>query len=97
MFAFGLNVKGQLGLNSYQKQNIPMKVSAPWSSVSYDLPSNLWNAAQRYENIYFKRQSSCLVNEIRPENVGKPFLFKIFSGGLQSFVSTFKSKVNFKI
>ncbi|XP_047145857.1 probable E3 ubiquitin-protein ligase HERC4 isoform X1 [Hydra vulgaris] len=86
LYSFGLNVKGQLGIGSYEKARIPMLTT--WSQDSFEHNIVQINKKENI-NCYFEEDFKEYVTDfqtyIKDLNKDGKLIKEIFSGGLQSF------------
>jgi len=89
LYAFGLGVKGQLGINSLKKHLSPMLLSSLWGCQSKPILDT--NKTNFKENYYFENDYESMINEcyltVGQDDISKNkyFIREIFGGSLQSF------------
>lgn len=100
LYAFGLGVKGQLGINSLKKHLSPMLLSSMWGCQSKPILDT--NKTNFKENYYFENDYESMINECYltagRDDIDKKkyFIREIFGGSLQSFALLKPSNVGVK-
>ena len=99
LYSFGLNVKGQLGLDSHQKTHTPALTK--WKQDPY-FEHNLYKSKnEEINNCYFEEDFEEYLADfqsyLKDDNEDDKFIKEIFSGGLQSFALVETIQVYFKI
>ncbi|XP_066933658.1 probable E3 ubiquitin-protein ligase HERC4 [Clytia hemisphaerica] len=94
LYAFGLNVKGQLGLGHFNKQNSPMKIKSFWRNFSKTDFLNISSTVGQKDDVYFTELENFFENiaqnhvEIGSANTFDNTFMEVIAGGLSTFIVT---------
>ena len=103
LYAFGLGVKGQLGLYSTRKYSTPSLVESKWNPIDSDYLCNMKDNENEYrKKFYFLEDFEALKHELQSFETSERsirysgelyYLHQIFGGGLNSFAMLTNPKV----
>ena len=92
LYTFGLNVKGQLGIGSYQKQNSPVKIKQFWRNFT---KTDFYNIPPKEKDEYLPELLSEFIDNLPQVSLGQDSplnlsetLMGVVAGGLSSYLIT---------